>query len=244
MNQTTWILLGGVAVIAFAGMLYVLSGDDAIPQEKKQPLVEIETVELEADPVIETTRTTPAPPRDKTASSDETPTPVVDPIVTLRTNMGDITLKLYAKDAPIATENFLKLARSGFYDGVKFHRVIQDFMIQAGDPLSKDDAKTELWGTGGPGYTFANESSGRKFVRGSLGMANYGGTNTNGSQFFIVTASTAPFLDGGYTNFGEVIEGLDIALKIEKVKTDGSAQFGTGNDRPLSPVVINNITIR
>lgn len=243
MSQTTWILLGGAAVIAFAGMLYVLSGDDAIPKEK-QPLVEVEAVEVEAEPTIETTRTTPAPPRSESTTSAPATAPATDPVVTLRTNMGDITLKLYAKDAPIATENFLKLARSGFYDGVKFHRVIQDFMIQAGDPLSKDDTKIELWGTGGPGYTFANESNGRKFVRGSLGMANYGGTNSNGSQFFVVTAPTAPFLDGGYTNFGEVIEGLDIALKIEKVKTDGSAQLGTGNDRPLSPVVINSIVIR
>jgi cyclophilin family peptidyl-prolyl cis-trans isomerase len=251
MNQTTWIIIGGVAVVLVAAVLYFFSGDTfARPLTAKDmpPAVSI-TSATSSDPVIPTVRTTPAPATAPKATAAKKDTeagsvPAADPIVVLHTTMGDITIKLYQKDAPVATANFLNLASSGFYDGVKFHRVIKGFMIQSGDPLSKDDTQMNRWGTGGPGYAFENEQSGHLFVRGSLGMANSGGTNTNGSQFFVVTAQATPFLNGGYTNFGEVVSGLDVALRIENVQTDGSAQAGTGNDRPVNSVTITSVEVK
>lgn len=155
---------------------------------------------------------------------------------TFKTSMGDITVLLYKDDSPKTVENFVKLASEGFYDGVKFHRVIADFVIQAGDPLSKDDSKPHLWGTGGPGYTFEDEINDHKLVKGSLAMAN-AGPNTNGSQFFIVTAASTPWLDGRHTNFGEVTEGLEVVEAIGAV--------GTGaQDRPIEPVVIESIILQ
>ncbi|MEZ7821251.1 MAG: peptidylprolyl isomerase [Patescibacteria group bacterium] len=157
-------------------------------------------------------------------------------IVTIKTNMGDIGLELYTKDAPNTVANFIKLAKSGFYDGVKFHRVIEGFMIQSGDPLTKDDSKKDYWGTGGPGYEFDDEINTHLLVKGSIAMAN-AGANTNGSQFFIVTAESTPWLDGKHTNFGYVTSGLNTVSSIENVKTDE-------NDRPISDVVINSIEIK
>jgi len=151
--------------------------------------------------------------------------------VVLKTSLGNITLKLDAAAAPLTVNNFLNLAQSGFYNGTKFHRVIKDFMIQGGDPLTKaDDAS--VYGTGGPSYRFADEFNNRKLVAGSLAMAN-SGPNTNGSQFFIVTAEATPWLDGRHTNFGEVVDGLDIVRKIENTATNPS-------DQPLVPVVVNS----
>jgi len=143
------------------------------------------------------------------------------------TNYGDFTISLYAKETPITVNNFVTLARNKFYDGLVFHRVIEDFMIQGGDPKGN--------GTGGPGYTFQDETSPKKLVKGSLAMAN-AGPNTNGSQFFIVTATETPWLDGKHTNFGEVVSGLDVVEKIGKVETGA-------NDRPVKDVVINSIEI-
>src|SRR3954449_7591830 len=139
--------------------------------------------------------------------------------VTLHTNHGAIEIELYEDDAPKTVENFVKLARDGFYDGVIFHRVIKDFMIQGGDPTGT--------GTGGPGYTFEDEINDKKIVRGALAMAN-AGPNTNGSQFFVVTTGAAPWLDGKHTVFGEVIDGMDVVDAIESVPT------GAG-DKPLEP---------
>ena len=153
----------------------------------------------------------------------------------ISTNFGDIIVKFYNEDAPKTVANFTKLASEGFYDGVKFHRVIKDFMIQTGDPLSKDDSKQDLWGTGGPGYRFEDEFNDHKLVKGSLAMAN-SGPNSNGSQFFIVTVEATPWLDGRHTNFGEVIEGMDVVDKINAVATEGS-------DRPVTPVIINEIRL-
>jgi len=155
--------------------------------------------------------------------------------VIMKTNVGDITLELFDSKSPKTVENFLKLAGEGFYDGVKFHRVIADFMIQGGDPLSKDDSAQQLWGTGGPGYTFEDEFNDEKLVAGSLAMAN-AGPNTNGSQFFIVTADATPWLDGRHTNFGRVIDGMDIVEKIEAVEVDM-------RDRPATDMVIEGIEI-
>jgi len=135
-------------------------------------------------------------------------------IAVIETNKGNIKLELYTKDAPKTVENFVKLASESFYDGIKFHRVISDFMIQTGDPLSKDDNPAND-GTGGPGYSFEDEINFHKVDVGSLAMAN-SGPNTNGSQFFIVTQRAQPHLDGKHTVFGKVLEGMDVVTSIEQ----------------------------
>lgn len=152
----------------------------------------------------------------------------------LHTSLGDITVKFYGDASPVTVENFLKLADTKFYDGTRFHRVIKDFMIQGGDPNSKD-ADWSNDGTGGPGYSFADEFNKHTLVRGSLAMAN-SGPNTNGSQFFIVTAASTPWLDGKHTNFGEVTGGMDVIDKIEAAKVNG-------NDHPLEDITIKSIDL-
>ena len=152
----------------------------------------------------------------------------------IKTNYGDIQVKFYSDLAPVTVNNFLNLAKNGFYNGTKFHRVIKDFMIQGGDPLSKGN-EVALYGTGGPGYQFADEFNNRPLVSGSLAMAN-SGPNTNGSQFFIVTAPETPWLDGRHTNFGEVVSGLEVVKQIEATATGA-------NDRPLDAVVINSLEL-
>jgi peptidyl-prolyl cis-trans isomerase B (cyclophilin B) len=146
---------------------------------------------------------------------------------TLHTNAGAITISFFDDDAPKTVENFRKLAGDGFYDGLIFHRVIKDFMIQGGDP--------EGTGTGGPGYTFEDEINEHKVVRGALAMAN-AGPNTNGSQFFIVTTDAAPWLDGKHTVFGEVSDGMDAVDSIEGTET------GPG-DRPTEPQVLERVEL-
>ena len=141
---------------------------------------------------------------------------------TMKTSEGDITLELYDEEAPNTVENFVKLGKAGFYDGLNFHRIIPDFMIQGGCP--------EGTGTGGPGYTFDDEFNRHKVERGALAMAN-AGPNTNGSQFFIVTAQACPWLDGKHTVFGRVTDGMDVVDKIEQVATDN-------RDAPIEPVGI------
>ena len=146
---------------------------------------------------------------------------------TLHTNHGAIELELFPDDAHETVANFRKLAGDGFYDGVVFHRVIPDFMIQGGDPTGT--------GSGGPGYTFDDEPNNRRVVRGALAMAN-AGPNTNGSQFFIVTADACPWLDGKHTVFGRVVTGMDVVDDISSAKTDA-------NDRPLDPVTIERVVL-
>lgn len=155
--------------------------------------------------------------------------------VTLKTSKGNITVELYGDAAPKAVSNFLVLAKTGFYDSVKFHRVIKGFMIQTGDPQSADDAKMGAWGTGGPGYRFEDELGGKytTYERGTLAMAN-SGPNTNGSQFFIMHKDYG--LPNSYTVFGKVIEGLDVVDTIAGVATNAS-------DRPLEAVVIKGMKI-
>jgi cyclophilin family peptidyl-prolyl cis-trans isomerase len=147
--------------------------------------------------------------------------------VTLHTNHGAIELELFDDDAPKTVDNFTKLARDGFYDGVIFHRVIPDFMIQGGDPTGT--------GSGGPGYQFEDEINEHKVVRGALAMAN-AGPNTNGSQFFIVTTESAPWLDGKHTVFGRVTSGMDVVDTIEQVATDG-------RDKPRDDIVIERVDV-
>jgi peptidyl-prolyl cis-trans isomerase B (cyclophilin B) len=146
---------------------------------------------------------------------------------TLHTNAGPVTVELFDDDAPKTVENFRKLAADGFYDGLIFHRVIPDFMIQGGCP--------EGTGTGGPGYTFEDEINDNKVVRGALAMAN-AGPNTNGSQFFIVTAEEAPWLDGKHTVFGRVSDGMDSVSAIESTPT-------AAGDRPAEDQVIERIEL-
>jgi cyclophilin family peptidyl-prolyl cis-trans isomerase len=141
---------------------------------------------------------------------------------TMQTTEGPIVFELFDADAPKTVENFRKLASDGFYDGLTFHRVIKDFMLQG-------------TGTGGPGYTFEDEINPHKVVRGALAMAN-AGPNTNGSQFFIVTTDAAPWLDGKHTVFGQVTAGLDVVDKLEGVQTDGA-------DRPVEPIGIASIEL-
>jgi peptidyl-prolyl cis-trans isomerase B (cyclophilin B) len=146
---------------------------------------------------------------------------------TMHTNHGPIVIELFHDDAPKTVANFEKLAGDGFYNGVIFHRVIPDFMIQGGDPTGT--------GSGGPGYKFEDEFNDQKVVRGALAMAN-SGPNTNGSQFFIVTADACPWLDGKHTVFGRVTEGMDVVDTISGLDTDG-------RDKPRDDVVIERVEL-
>ena len=148
-------------------------------------------------------------------------------VATMTTTEGAITIELFDADAPKTVANFTKLARDGFYDGLGFHRIISDFMIQGGCPRGD--------GTGDPGYKFEDEFNDHKIVRGALAMAN-AGPNTNGSQFFLVTTGAAPWLDGKHTVFGQITDGMDVVDAIEAVPT------GAG-DRPVDPVGIVTLTI-
>lgn len=154
---------------------------------------------------------------------------------TFITNQGEFTLELNHEKAPNTATNFVKLAEEGFYDGQRFHRVIEGFMIQGGDPNSKDVAKKDFWGTGDPGYRFADEFSDLSNVVGTISMAN-SGPNTNGSQFFINTNDNT-FLDGKHAVFGKVVSGMDVVMKISQVDRDSK-------DRPLSDVVIEKVHVK
>jgi cyclophilin family peptidyl-prolyl cis-trans isomerase len=145
----------------------------------------------------------------------------------LHTSEGDIELELFPEEAPNTVANFTKLAGEGFYDGITFHRVIPDFMIQSGCPRGD--------GTGGPGYQFEDEFNEHKVVRGALAMAN-AGPNTNGSQFFIVTADECSWLDGKHTVFGQVVSGQDVVDQISAAERDG-------RDRPVEPILIESIDL-
>ncbi|MEN9881039.1 MAG: hypothetical protein RLZZ308_222 [Candidatus Parcubacteria bacterium] len=154
----------------------------------------------------------------------------------ITTNKGVIEIA-FATNTPVTVENFTKLASSHFYEGVRFHRVIKDFMIQGGDPLSKEMDKKSVWGTGGPGYRFNDELTGsEQYTLGTVAMAN-AGPNTNGSQFFIVTANPGVGLPPSYTVFGKVVKGLEVALAIQEVKTNGQ-------DQPLEDVIIENVELQ
>ena len=146
---------------------------------------------------------------------------------TMQTSHGTIELELYGDDAPKTVENFVKLSRDGFYEGVVFHRVIPDFMIQGGDPTGT--------GSGGPGYQFEDEFNDRRVERGALAMAN-AGPNTNGSQFFIVTADACPWLDGKHTVFGRVTSGMDVVDTISNLDRDA-------RDRPRDDVTIHSVSV-
>src|ERR687891_269694 len=147
--------------------------------------------------------------------------------MTMTTNHGDVVLELFDEDAPETVGNFRRLAEDGFYDGLIFHRVIPDFMVQGGCP--------EGTGLGGPGYTFEDEFNEHKVERGALAMAN-AGPNTNGSQFFIVTTDAAPWLDGKHTVFGKVTNGMDAVDSIEGTQTGAQ-------DKPVDDVIIERVEL-
>ena len=222
MNYAGWILGVGVVLIIIAALLSF----QGKPSAPASPSISIDTnLQTNNNNIVNTVNTVPP-----AESAQE---------VTLQTSMGDITVHLYADAAPKTVENFLKLSREGFYDGVKFHRVIKGFMNQAGDPLSKDDAQTNRWGTGGPGYQFADEIDAQSalcqkgYKIGVVAMAN-AGVNTNGSQFFIMAADYP--LPPLYTIFGEVTSGLPVVDAIDAVPTS--------QDRPLTSVVIKSVEVK
>ncbi len=218
-GMTNWVLLFFSVTIALVSIYYFIN-----------------LTENEADRFMAMTleNTASASKMNKTTNGQSDN--VADKIVTLKTNYGEIELELFADTAPNTAANFKKLAESGFYNGVRFHRVIRGFMIQGGDPLSKDSGQKARWGMGGPGYQFNDELTGKeKYSQGTLAMAN-SGPNTNGSQFFIVTANPAP-LPPSYTVFGKVIKGMEVALIIENVETGP-------NDQPVQDVVIEKAAVK
>lgn len=154
----------------------------------------------------------------------------------IKTNYGEIEIKFYNEKAPMTVANFCTLAKKGFYNGIRFHRVIKDFMIQVGDPNSKDLTKKNVWGTGGPGYQFEDELPKRgEYKLGSVAMAN-AGPNTNGSQIFIVSGENGVQLPPLYALFGEVVKGMEIVNKIQNVETEMS-------DRPVKDVLIESVEV-
>ncbi len=215
-----------VLILIMGGLAYFLQDHDSLPQAH---------VEGYATSTQILTNTT----LNATTSMNTTTSPVPDKITkaVITTNKGVIEIT-FAPNTPITVANFAKLANEGFYNGTRFHRVIKDFMIQGGDPYSKDVTKKNVWGTGGPGYTFEDETHANDtFSQGTLAMAN-AGPNTNGSQFFIVTApGGTPWLAGKHTVFGQVTRGLDIALAIGNVPTDSA-------DRPAQDVIVEKVEVK
>jgi peptidyl-prolyl cis-trans isomerase B (cyclophilin B) len=165
----------------------------------------------------------------------ETPKAAAKEVAVIKTSVGEMVLEFYPDVAPNHVENFKKLAKKGFYDGQCFHRVIKGFMIQGGDPNTKDDSKKDLWGQGGPGYTIKAEFNQKPHVRGTLSIARTPDPNSAGSQFFICHGSPS-FLNGQYTVFGQLIKGDDVLEKIATTPTEGP-------DRPVKRVNIDSIKI-
>lgn len=224
------IFLGIILVVIAGGGIYwystALDRAELATGEKKEEVKEETGL---ATGVINAATTTPSMDTTTQAPQDVH-------TATFTTSMGSFTLELFTDSMPITTGNFISLASKGFYNGTKFHRVIDGFMIQGGDPLTKDDTQVNRWGTGGPGYTIKDE-----FVKelsnvpGTISMAN-AGPNTGGSQFFINTAENT-FLDGKHPVFGRVVAGMDVVERIVKTKTEES-------DRPLVPVVIESVVLK
>ena len=234
MDKSVFIIIPAALIISGAGWYFI---NQSSPQNQTPSEVASEQVtptEPAATPDTSTTNPSPtAAPTTNTAAPITTNAKIMN--ATLHTNMGDITIEFFGADAPNTVANFIKLANAGFYDGTKFHRVIKGFMIQGGDPLSKDDSKSAQWGTGGPGYQFGDEIRANNHNDiGTISMAN-SGPNTNGSQFFINTAANN-FLDSKHTTFGRVTAGMEVVSKIEGTQT-------APGDRPLAPMIINSVTL-
>ncbi len=230
MDKDTQITYITIAVLIFilGGVAYFLQ-DDSTPVEKASD-VAITAPAKKAKAVVATTTQITTNNSTSTMQPSEKITRA-----TITTNKGVIEVS-FSTNTPLTVKNFVTLAQSKFYEGVRFHRVIKDFMIQTGDPLSKDIANKAIWGTGGPGYKFQDELTGsEQYPLGTLAMAN-AGPNTNGSQFFIVTANPGYPLPPSYTVFGKVTKGIDVAMKIQDVKT------GEQN-RPLEDVIIEKVEV-
>lgn len=242
------ILFGLAAVIIIGGLGYMLmpSGSDTgahlqAKEQAKQFINNLYSDEPGLDgapataPVQASNSAPPAPQGTMPPTTNKETKKENSMKATLKTNQGDITIDFMGTDAPNTVANFVKLAKEGFYNGTKFHRVIEGFMIQGGDPLTKDDAQASRWGTGGPGYLFADEiHANNKNDIGTISMAN-AGPNTNGSQFFINVANNN-FLDPKHTVFGKVVAGMDVVKKIEATQT------GAG-DKPVSPMIIESVVL-
>jgi len=226
-------IIGFVVILAVIFGLYSLAGEEQTT-EAPSPVVtsnsETSIVNKDTNQVNNPTLPQQEAPKGTAITNNKQETMTK---ATFKTNQGDITIELFAEDAPNTVANFVKLASEGFYDGIKFHRVIKGFMIQGGDPLSKTEGAA--WGTGGPGYQFADEiHANNKNDKYTLAMAN-SGPNTNGSQFFINTNDNN-FLDPKHTVFGKVISGTETVDKIENTAT-GAA------DRPVESMVIESIVL-
>jgi cyclophilin family peptidyl-prolyl cis-trans isomerase len=239
----------GVFVLLAAGWLgYVIfQGDEVMENTQKQAVENYSTttqIAVAENNVATSTETK----KEETKKTNMNNSKQESYKVTMNTNYGTVVLELDGKKAPNTAYNFAQIARMGGYNGVKFHRIIKGFMIQGGDPLTKDDSQQGAWGTGGTGWDgkkFVNENSGLSNVIGSISMANAGSSkgpggvvDTNGSQFFINTGNNT-FLDGKHTVFGKVVSGMDVVVKMENVKTMFPGQL----DRPEKPVVINSVTV-
>ncbi len=213
MNLTNKIIIGAGILIVIVFSFFLLQEKDIAIQKEEKLNTTIDTTENKTNTKMNKAR--------------------------IKTNKGDIVIE-FNGSAPKTVENFQTLAGKGYYDGVRFHRVIHDFMIQTGDPNSKDKANMATWGTGGPGYKFADELSGNeKYTLGTVAMAN-SGPNTNGSQFFIVSVADSQ-LPPKYTVFAKVISGLEVVDAIQNVKTTG--RTSQPNDRPLDDVVVEKVTL-
>ena len=228
-----------ILIVLLGGIAYYLEQTVKLPQVQVTSQSEVSSEATTTDGVRKAVSKTSLPKSAITTQTTSTTTmniPEKFSKAVITTNKGAIEIT-FATSTPEAVKNFVRLAASGFYDGTRFHRVIRDFMIQGGDPLSKDVANKNIWGTGGPGYTFPDEiSPNDSFVQGTVAMAN-SGPNTNGSQFFVVTAvAGTPWLTGKHTIFAHVTSGLDTALRIQDMQTDGM-------DRPTQDVFIEKVEI-
>jgi cyclophilin family peptidyl-prolyl cis-trans isomerase len=235
------IIIGGVVVVAVIAGAWVLVNTGEQQPKPIPPAQELGQSNTDSgSPQAQNQNSSSSSAAPQAATTSSAGAPQIDNSykkimnATIKTSLGDIKVELYGDKVPQTAGNFAKLAEAGFYNGIKFHRVIKGFMIQGGDPLTKDDSQKALWGTGGPGYTFADEPFTGQYTRGTLAMAN-SGPNTNGSQFFIMHADYP--LPPSYVIFGKVTSGLDVVDKIANLPTDPS------NDRPLTPPVIESVTI-
>lgn len=210
-----YVIIAGIVIVIAVAAFFVLN-------RERGNVVQDNLQTLEADPNVNVN------------IMEEVATYETNRTVVLKTNHGDITVELFLTQAPITAGNFLELAEKGFYDGVKFHRVIPGFMIQGGDPNTRN-GNTDLYGTGGPGFTIPDEfAPGLSNVTGTISMAN-AGPNTGGSQFFINTVDNL-FLDGRHAVFGRVVEGMDVVRAIERVRVGE-------RDIPIEPVVIQSVEV-
>ena len=232
MNKKIFIII--FALLAVGGGYWLLSGGDNEVLKPTDNLALNSTVDSSAAATSTSTQTATQGNSQKIINNVNDDKKNMNAI--LRTNKGDITIELDSVNAPNTAANFVKLAKSGFYDGTKFHRVIKGFMNQGGDPLSKDDSMIARWGTGGPGYSFADEIGAKNSNDiGTIAMAN-SGPNTNGSQFFI-NAQANHYLNPKHTVFGRVTSGMDVIMLINSAPTDGS-------DRPINSVIIKGIDLK